>query len=574
MSLGDKLAEDRYRKDPEANKHAASRFAKALVRHGVHRTVDVKRIERLPRRVWDKQPDLELVRDEMTKALRVDGGTMTLRLNQAAALADLFEWKGLVGAIGVGGGKAIVSLLAAHMVDAERPLLFVPAQLRDQTTRRVLPEMRKHWKIPAGLRIVGYEELSLVQNANLLDEIEPDLIVCDEAQYLAGVDSGRTRRVRRYMDKHPSTMFAALTGTLTRRSLRDYWHLVLWALKPTMCPMPTSWRELQDWADALDEEIRDPAMRVSPGALLRFCEKGEDVRSGYRRRLSETPGYISTSDNDVDASLNIFVHKPAVPGNVASHLERLKAFWELPSGDYITEAVDLWRHMREISCGFWYRWEPMPPQGWLDARREWKRYVRDRISHNRRGLDTELQVWNEAALEAVLPEFLSWVDVRDTFKPNTVPVWESDFLVDHIREFVGDADRRGVIVWTEHDAFAQRLRAATGWPFFGAGDGGIIDEKGDRVVIASIRAHSTGKNLQHAFSNNVIVSCPPSGATWEQLLGRTHRPGQVADEVTVDVFLHTDAMRDAWERAQHDARYIEDTTGQKQKLNYATKVTR
>lgn len=573
MGLGDILAEAAYRKDPEANKHSASRFAKAIARHGVARSADFKRIERLPRRIWERQ-QLDVLSREMNAGLRTDGGTMTLRPVQVAALADFYEWRGLVGGIGVGGGKALVSLLAPHMVECERPLLFVPAQLRDQTERQVLPEMRQHWKIPGHLRIMGYEELSQVNNATFLEDYAPDLIIADEAQYLADVGSGRTRRVGRYMDLKPSTMFVALSGTLTRRSLRDYWHLMVWALKETMCPLPTTWRELQDWADALDEEIRDPGMRVSPGALKRFCEPREDVRSGYMRRLTETPGVIFTSDNAVDASLNIFVHKPTVPGDVASKLERLVTLWELPSGDYITEAVDLWRHAREISCGFWYQWNPKPPTAWLEARREWKRYVRDRITHNRKGLDTELQVWQEAAAEMVLPEFLAWVDVCDTFEPVTVPVWESDFLVDHVREFVGDADARGVIVWTEHDAFARRLQAATGWPFFGAGDDSIIDETGDRVVIASLRAHGTGKNLQFAFSKNIVVSCPPSGATWEQLLGRTHRPGQVADEVTVDVFLHTDAMRDAWERAQHDARYIEDTTGQKQKLNYATKVTR
>ena len=33
--------------------------------------------------------------------------------------------------------------------------------------------------------------------------------------------------------------------------------------------------------------------------------------------------------------------------------------------------------------------------------------------------------------------------------------------------------------------------------------------------------------------------------------------------------MHTDALRSAWKTAGNDARYLEDTTGVRQKLNYA-----
>jgi len=53
-------------------------------------------------------------------------------------------------------------------------------------------------------------------------------------------------------------------------------------------------------------------------------------------------------------------------------------------------------------------------------------------------------------------------------------------------------------------------------------------------------------------------------------LGRTHRPGQQADEVTIDVYRHTIEMRAAMTKALRDANYQESTTGNRQKLLAAT----
>jgi len=60
-------------------------------------------------------------------------------------------------------------------------------------------------------------------------------------------------------------------------------------------------------------------------------------------------------------------------------------------------------------------------------------------------------------------------------------------------------------------------------------------------------------------------------STWEQLLARTHRPGQNADEV----HFHTIAsgiFGKAFYKALKDAQYIIDTTGQNQRLIYSTKI--
>jgi hypothetical protein len=77
-------------------------------------------------------------------------------------------------------------------------------------------------------------------------------------------------------------------------------------------------------------------------------------------------------------------------------------------------------------------------------------------------------------------------------------------------------------------------------------------EDGHGPVIASIAANSTGRNLQMKWHKNLMTSCPSTAAAVEQWIGRTHRTGQEADTVTVDVLLgcreHWDAMDGA--RAQ------------------------
>jgi superfamily II DNA or RNA helicase len=87
-------------------------------------------------------------------------------------------------------------------------------------------------------------------------------------------------------------------------------------------------------------------------------------------------------------------------------------------------------------------------------------------------------------------------------------------------------------------------------------------------MICSIASNSEGRNMQ-AWSTNLVVSPPTSGQTWEQMLGRTHRDGQEADEVSCHLLVSLREQADAFERACRDARYISDSTGQEQKLCYA-----
>jgi hypothetical protein len=56
----------------------------------------------------------------------------------------------------------------------------------------------------------------------------------------------------------------------------------------------------------------------------------------------------------------------------------------------------------------------------------------------------------------------------------------------------------------------------------------------------------------------------------EQMLGRTHRSGQKADDVRVDVFVSNGFDLALFNSVLKDADYIQSTLGQPQRLCYAT----
>ncbi len=544
-------------------------------RSAVSVTGEFRRIAALPRRQWESWELSDIIEDG-TRTLRQPDALMRLWPVQALALLEIAQCRGGFLPIGVGLGKALISLLAAVVLKAERPVLFVPAQLRTQTLVHVIPALRSCWKLPEDLRVLGYSELSLAKNARMLEEINPDLIILDECHRVKNPKAGRTRRLIRWFRAHPETMCVAMSGTVSNRSICDFAHIIRWCLRGRT-PLPERWPELCEWAAAIDEKVLDE-QRVAPGALEQFCFTGENVRQGFRRRLTETPGVVATQESLLGTSLVIALNRQlTVPERCQSLMRLVEDHWKTPGGDDIAEPVEMWRTMRQLALGFYYEWDPPAPLPWLRARSAWKKYVRETLQHNRRGLDTELQVWNACARlkeEGKLPANSPWFDwdyIRGSFKPNTVAHWVDAFTLKHCGKWLDSCSESAPgICWVEHVEFGRRLAEVSGHPYFGAGDDSILDCEAP-AIIASWQAHGEGKNLQRCCRN--LVSCPPaSGKACEQLIARTHRAGQQADEVTVEVLLHTEGLEKSWEQARNDARYLEDTFGNRQKLNYAAYV--
>lgn len=556
-----------------------SSLGRLVQARGIPMTGEFRRVLALPRRSWEHPADeLEELTGLLTGVLKKGEGDMELWPIQAAALRDVHDCRGAFLPIGVGRGKALISLLAPVVLDARRPVLFVPADLREQTNRFVLPEMTAHWRLHPELKVIGYSELSLAKNSKLLERLQPDLIVLDECHSVKNRNAGRTRRLARYMKAHPETMVVAMSGTVSNRSIKDYWHILFWALKEILTPLPLKYREVEDWALAVDEKV-DEEKRVNGGAMVFFLPEGhqkaiaqegrkmttDEARLAYRSRLTETPGVVATGNDVLGMSLRIFKRRMVMPECISDAMDVLEKSWKTPNGDYVAEAVDLWRHARELALGFYYKWKYPAPDDWMEARKEWKRFVRDTLKYSK-DLDTELQVARACDLGKLCDiEYRAWLEVKDKFEPETEPEWLSDFAINDCLQW---ADAREGIVWVEHVAFGVRLRDK-GLPYFGAGkqaSAAILEAKGS--IAASIRSHGQGKNLQQ-WCENLVTAPPTSGKAWEQMLGRTHRFGQEADEVRFEVYQYAGGQVESFEQARADAKYLELTLNNYQKLNYA-----
>lgn len=540
---------------------------------GVDRSGEFLRISALPVREWTPEQAQEAA-DYLTGELRAPGGTMKLRPLQGVALVEAALFGGMTAPLGVGHGKTILSLLLPTLLHAVRPVLLLPAHLIKKTEREIA-HLRIHWKLHPGLRMVSYQKLGRKEYANLLETYLPDVVIADEAHRIKNPKAAVTRRVARYMTGHRETKFFPMSGTLIKRSLRDYAHLVAWSLKDG-APVPLSWTELDHWANALDEKV-SMFNRFAPGALYDFATDVEKktetplraARLGFGRRLRSTPGLVASRDGDVDAS--IFVTSEAdVNSEMEHHFHNLRDNWETPDGWPVTDGFSAWRHARELALDFHYIWDPRPPQEWLEKRYVWCKFVREVLRTNRRDLDSEDQVAQACIHHPDWygdEEYREWRAIRDSFKPTSVPVWHSGRAIERAANWLGE--KRGRLVWVEHVEFGEALSRISGASFHrGKGlnkEGRFIDDLAGESAILSIEPNLEGRNLQ-AWNENLVVSPPPNGLRWEQLIGRTHRPGQEADEVHVTFWTLCREHHTAITQALRDARLTEDTMGQSQKL--------
>ena len=505
------------------------------------------------------------IAQQLTDALKTPWGTWTLKPVQALALLEIGQWGGAFLPIRVGGGKSLISLLAARMIPSARPLLLVPAHLRDKTYAE-MSGYRKNFVIHPAINIVSYQTLSTVNNATLLEGYKPDMIIADEAHYLKNTAAACTKRVSRYLKSRQGTVpFVAMSGTMTKRSIRDFAHLASWSLRDRS-PCPIDWGALDEWSRALDVNVHE-SRRLLPGALRQLrTTPQESIREAYQRRLMSVPGVVASRDEPLPIEIELRTHLMHYP---SPHWNALRDDWCTPDGWKCAEGVEVWRHARELAIGCWYRWNPRPPEEWVEARSAWGKACRGVLSNNRRNLDSQLQVMQ--AVQAghyphVMKTLADWKAIEPTFKPNVEAVWESNHATDWVKNWAAQSPG---IVWVSHRFLGPRLAPL---PYFGGG--GVDTRTGDTIeswdpsrgsIVASIAANGTGRNLQ-SWSRNLIVGAPPNGSQWEQLIGRTVRPGQKAKKVTVDVLLGCVEDVAALWTAVSDAKYAQEMTGQTQKL--------
>lgn len=609
----------------EAAPRKTFRTEKALIGE-VGGSKDLDRILALPRRKRPSAERLQELAHELKARLGIPNDNCRcvsqykriccadLLPIQAWALSEVQH--GVLGAIGVGHGKTLYNLLIAMLLpDAKNVLLLLPPSLKPQLLQQDIPFYSQHWKLPnvAGatwhypdrptLHVMSYSALSSAKHTATLPDLNLDTVIMDEAHNVAG-KSVRADRYNTFMRKNEKIRAFPSSGTLTKRELPDWAQLAAHALKDGS-PVPRYYPTVTEWG-----QFNSPVAKkhLGPGQLMRLCEPGEDAVAGLQRRIVETYGVIATSDNArCEASLTIKSLYPTVPPEILKCYEGIESAWERPDGEQFVDALSMHRALREISCGFFYRWKwprREPPEvikRWLEARKLWRQELREKLKYPKPHMDSPLLLakaairWYKGYIHVErddaghvvrrdsIPPFTErgplpvwpaaswpeWAAVRKSAQPETEPVWVSPFLIDSVEQWHLESGKsKPSIIWYTSDALGRALAQRLNLTLYGPGNdasSAILKETGRRSIVASIRSHGTGKNLQQ-FSSNLIVEPPSDGAIWEQLLGRCHRFGQLADEVTFDVFQHTPIFQNGLVRAKELGQYIQDTFGSDQKL--------
>ena len=151
---------------------------------------------------------------------------------------------------------------------------------------------------PETVKALSYERLANPSAVDTRIDFVPSLVILDEAHRVSR-DSVVYRILQRLKERHNPTI-VCMTGTLMRRSLRDYAHLFALALDENS-PLPRDPGEIDLWADALDENVPYDR-RARPDAICRLFDTPskdlDTLRSLLYASLSEHPGLHAALGRD------------------------------------------------------------------------------------------------------------------------------------------------------------------------------------------------------------------------------------------------------------------------------------
>jgi hypothetical protein len=259
---------------------------------------------------------------------------------------------------------------------------------------------------------------------------------------------------------------------------------------------------------------------------------------------------------------------PQVTSEVLDALDTARNEYLLPDGTEVVDAIHFARAVQQLSMGFYYVWEwpGEPDQDWLLARRQWWAACRAYLkTYAREGCDSpflvEEHVRKEGRPGSLVQALAIWDAQRHKPPPPTRPIWMDYGPTAWAVEWA--LRRQRCFLWWRSRAVGDLL-GEFGIPKFGMGDGKPKPKQHPRAAL-SIAVHHKGRNYQE-WSDQLVLEVPSSGAWWEQLLGRTHRYGQTAEEVGCTVFQRTWPQRGAFQTAYERSIYIQELTGQPQKL--------
>ena len=360
-----------------------------------------------------------------------------------------------------------------------------------------------------------------------------------------------------------------------------------------------------------------------PGAVAR--QRGvpptfqEMVREAYSHRLRCSPGVVATNDMGVDCSLIISWSEPPRPKtpeseHMAALMKKVVQDMETPNGDPIEYGMHTYKWLWELTAGFYNSliWPTIDQIKKQHAGRgkpitdaEAEMLLHQALTHHKLlqvyhkllrrfldgthqpGVDTPMLVAAEIVRQldghepkCRIPSELiqAYHDQRearydDLPERYSIPIRVCDYKIVAAVEWCKAIHKKGCggLVWFHHPEVGrwihERLEEA-GIPHTAAFAGDNEAAFNEGIVLASY-AHGTGKNLQHQ-SHNLIVELRREAAVMEQMLGRTHRSGQKADDVRADVFVSNGFDVALFNAILSESDYIQSTTGQQQRLCYAT----
>lgn len=431
-----------------------------------------------------------------------------------------------------------------------------------------------------GCYIAPFSMLSSEDGHEILSELNPTLVIFDEVHFLARFSAARSRRFRTYMREHEPTV-CAMSGTLSNRSIKDWAHISDWTLG-SRSPVPQEFDSIETWDNivksysnqAIHQEVEvDPsplyplvnwANSHFPGVAL--PESREGVQRAFRLRMKTAPGVIVSETYEYGAPIyfaNLEVEKPSE--KLDDLAKQVDEQWVAPTGDEISHGMHKWRWLYELSSGFYHdlRWPKIDNAEVLErsqiaweVEQIYNKQLREFFAgRHRPGLDTPklvgqsfYQHGNEFVKKPELYDaWLCWkaiLDDGEIVERESVPVWVDDYKVRGVAQWVAQLKAEsknkpyGGLVWAYHKTVLSRISAhlrelghdvLTAY----AGDtfnNALTDENNARkIVVASIAAHGTGKELQY-MSNVLTVEWPRSASKVEQMIGRAHRPGQEVDD--------------------------------------------
>lgn len=341
-------------------------------------------------------------------------------------------------------------------------------------------------------------------------------------------------------------------------------------------------------------------------------------RKAYKLRLTHTPGVVSTGDAEIGTSLTL--RNEPVPyqdhedfGKLKRLMQRVEDEWITPSGDEIEHGFHKWRFLNELTAGFYYklRWptieeltnkglsEPQAKdylkraQKHHEARQEYASNLRRWIQYKGRpGLDTPLLIANNmsnhGARDVGKPLFAKYTAMKELefdgmperiSEPVRICDYKIQASVKWARELV--KKKKGGLIWYHHNEVGRWLTEALeaeGLPVVwcpseaqrkGSNERILDKSNGNKIIVASMGGHGTGKNLQHLEFQR-FHQFPRQASLLEQVLGRLHRNGQQADELIPVTTNTTDFDHQNMYACLIDALYIAQTTGVRQKAVYAS----